>query len=213
MSCNGCRVLRRGCSEPCVLRPCLDWIKSPEAQGNATLFVSKFFGRSDLIAFVSAVPEDQRPGKKIHQNAWSDESQSLLLEACGRTVNPVNGAIGLMSTGNWQVCQAAVETVLNGGKLSPLMPEILTPDSDEASEAFSPYDEVLMRDNAAVMAPPPPPNLKIFSDPLTHHPPGRWQMDTMSFASDTTDACASFGSSHGGARKLRGEEPKLLKLF
>ncbi|KAK3020754.1 hypothetical protein RJ639_047882 [Escallonia herrerae] len=202
MSCNGCRVLRRGCSEPCVLRPCLDWIKSPEAQVNATLFVSKFFGRSDLIAFVSAVPEDQRPAL----------FQSLLLEACGRTVNPVNGAIGLMSTGNWQVCQAAVETVLAGGKLSPLMPEILTPDPDEASEAAFPNNEVLMRDNAAVMAPPPP-FLKIFPDPLTHHQPERWQMDTMSFASDTTDACASFGSSHGGARKLRAEEPKLLKLF
>ncbi|KAK2985629.1 hypothetical protein RJ640_006892 [Escallonia rubra] len=207
MSCNGCRVLRRGCSEPCVLRPCLDWIKSPEAQGNATLFVSKFFGRSDLIAFVSAVPEDQRPGKKLYQNARSDESPT-----CGRTVNPVNGAIGLMSTGNWQVCQAAVETVLTGGKLSPLMPEILTPDSDEASEAFFPNNEVLMRDNAAVMAPPPP-NSKIFSEPLTHHPPERWQIDTTSFASDTTDACASFGSSHVGARKMRGEEPQLLKLF
>lgn len=64
--------------------------------------------------------------------------QSLLYEACGRTVNPVNGAVGLLGTGNWHVCQAAVETVLRGGTLRP-MPELLngvsTPDSDEASEA------------------------------------------------------------------------------
>ncbi|XP_048233320.1 LOB domain-containing protein 37 isoform X2 [Ricinus communis] len=120
MSCNGCRVLRKGCSETCILRPCLQWIESPEAQGHATVFVAKFFGRAGLMSFISAVPETQRP-------------------ACGRTVNPVNGAVGLLWTGNWHVCQAAVETVLRGGTLRP-MPELLagsspSPASDETSEA------------------------------------------------------------------------------
>ncbi|XP_004288234.1 PREDICTED: LOB domain-containing protein 38 [Fragaria vesca subsp. vesca] len=129
MSCNGCRVLRKGCSESCILRPCLQWIETPEAQGHATVFVAKFFGRAGLMSFISAVPESQRPVL----------FQSLLFEACGRTVNPVNGAVGLLWTGNWQVCQAAVETVLRGGTLRPI-PELvsgsgsgLTP--DEASEA------------------------------------------------------------------------------
>ncbi|KAL5556820.1 hypothetical protein UlMin_039056 [Ulmus minor] len=129
MSCNGCRVLRKGCSESCILRPCLQWIESPEAQGHATVFVAKFFGRAGLMSFISAVPESQRPAL----------FQSLLFEACGRTVNPVNGAVGLLWTGNWHVCQAAVETVLRGGTLRP-MPELLggeapVPASDEASEA------------------------------------------------------------------------------
>ncbi|CAK7339676.1 unnamed protein product [Dovyalis caffra] len=129
MSCNGCRVLRKGCSENCFLRPCLQWIESPEAQGHATVFVAKFFGRAGLMSFISAVPENQRPSL----------FQSLLFEACGRTVNPVNGAVGLLWTGNWHVCQAGVETVLRGGTLRP-MPELLTgrgspsPASDEASE-------------------------------------------------------------------------------
>ncbi|KAG6767052.1 hypothetical protein POTOM_028231 [Populus tomentosa] len=130
MSCNGCRVLRKGCSENCILRPCLQWIESPEAQGHATVFVAKFFGRAGLMSFISAVPENQRPSL----------FQSLLFEACGRTVNPVNGAAGLLWTGNWHVCQAAVETVLRGGTLLP-MPELVTggggspsPSSDEASE-------------------------------------------------------------------------------
>jgi hypothetical protein len=62
-----------------------------------------------------------------------------LFEACGRTVNPVNGAVGLLWTGNWHVCQAAVETVLRGGVLRPL-PELTLMDAppvaaDEASEA------------------------------------------------------------------------------
>lgn len=35
-------------------------------------------------------------------------------------MNPVNGAVGLLWTGNWQVCQTAVETVLSGGALGPL---------------------------------------------------------------------------------------------
>lgn len=46
--------------------------------------------------------------------------QSLLFEACGRTVNPVNGAVGLLWTGNWNACQSAVETVLGGGALLPI---------------------------------------------------------------------------------------------
>ncbi|XP_022859741.1 LOB domain-containing protein 39-like [Olea europaea var. sylvestris] len=64
--------------------------------------------------------------------------QSLLFEACGRTVNPVNGAVGLLWTGNWHLCQSAVETVLRGGVLRPL-PKfsglIQSPEFDEGSEA------------------------------------------------------------------------------
>ncbi|KAJ4887577.1 LOB domain-containing protein 37 [Raphanus sativus] len=114
MSCNGCRVLRKGCSENCILRPCLQWIETADAQGHATVFVAKFFGRAGLMSFISAVPESQRPAL----------FQSLLYEACGRTVNPVNGAIGMLWTGSWSICQAAVETVLRGGSLRPI-PELL----------------------------------------------------------------------------------------
>ncbi|CAA3001129.1 Hypothetical predicted protein [Olea europaea subsp. europaea] len=110
MSCNGCRVLRKGCSENCILRPCLKWIENSAAQGYATVFVAKFFGRAGLISFISAVPVNQRPAV----------FQSLLYEAAGRTVNPVNGAVGLLSTGNWHVCQAAVDTILQGGTLRPI---------------------------------------------------------------------------------------------
>ncbi|KAF7127191.1 hypothetical protein RHSIM_Rhsim11G0154000 [Rhododendron simsii] len=110
MSCNGCRVLRKGCNENCVLRQSLDGIESHQAQANATVFVAKFFGRAGLMSFLSSVPESQRPAL----------FQSLLFEACGRTVNPVNGAVGLLWTGNWHVCQSAVETVLRGGALRPI---------------------------------------------------------------------------------------------
>lgn len=125
MSCNGCRVLRKGCSDTCILRPSLQCIESPEAQGYATVFVAKFFGRAGLMSFISAVPENQRPAL----------FQSLLFEAAGRTVNPVNGAVGLLWTGNWHVCQAAVETVLRGGALKPI-PEFMggASEPDDASE-------------------------------------------------------------------------------
>lgn len=46
--------------------------------------------------------------------------QSLLFEAAGRTINPVNGAVGLLWTGNWHECQAAVETILRTGTLVPV---------------------------------------------------------------------------------------------
>lgn len=110
MSCNGCRILRKGCNESCILRQSLQGIQSPQAQANATVFVAKFFGRAGLMSFLSSVHEYKR----------ADLFQSLLFEACGRTVNPVNGAVGLQWTGNWRVCQEAVETVLRGGVLRAL---------------------------------------------------------------------------------------------
>ncbi|KAG4173270.1 hypothetical protein ERO13_A11G048300v2 [Gossypium hirsutum] len=138
MSCNGCRVLRKGCSDSCILRSCLQWIDNPESQGFATLFVAKFFGRAGLMSFISAVPEPQRPAL----------FQSLLFEACGRTVNPVNGAVGLLWAGNWHVCQAAVETVLRGGTLRPI-PELHAPtESNEASEAAGTADMWKLQETA-----------------------------------------------------------------
>ncbi|KAK3163784.1 hypothetical protein QOZ80_1AG0008260 [Eleusine coracana subsp. coracana] len=104
MSCNGCRVLRKGCSDDCAIRPCLQWIRSPDAQGNATVFLAKFYGRAGLINLISAGPENVRPAI----------FRSLLYEACGRMLNPVYGSVGLLWSGNWQLCQAAVENVLRG---------------------------------------------------------------------------------------------------
>ncbi|XP_057443936.1 LOB domain-containing protein 38-like [Lotus japonicus] len=106
MSCNGCRVLRKGCSgEECLLRNCLQWIDNPQAQGHATLFVAKFFGRATLMSFLSSVPTNQTPGL----------FRSLLYEAVGRVVNPVTGAVGLLWTGNWHLCQLGVDQVLRSG--------------------------------------------------------------------------------------------------
>ncbi|CAL5209837.1 unnamed protein product [Lathyrus oleraceus] len=121
MSCNGCRVLRKGCSEDCMLRDSLTWIQNPQAQGNATLFVAKFFGRATLMSSLSSVPPNQRSGL----------FQSLMYEAVGRTINPVNGAVGLLWTGRWRFCQLGVEQVLrgNGGALTPL-PDHESTDSD-----------------------------------------------------------------------------------
>ncbi|KHN47662.1 LOB domain-containing protein 41 [Glycine soja] len=61
MSCNGCRVLRKGCSEDCSIRPCLQWIKNPESQANATVFLAKFYGRAGLMNLINAGPENLRP--------------------------------------------------------------------------------------------------------------------------------------------------------
>lgn len=58
-------------------------------------------------------------------------------------MNPVNGAVGLLWTGNWQLCQSAVARVLQGGSIRA-MPEIFSgirtqvmTDSDNASEAIN----------------------------------------------------------------------------
>ncbi|KAJ9140739.1 hypothetical protein P3X46_031347 [Hevea brasiliensis] len=116
MSCNGCRVLRKGCSDDCAIRPCLQWIKSSDSQANATLFLAKFYGRAGLINLIEAGPPHLRPAV----------FSSLLYEACGRIVNPVYGSVGLLWSGNWAHCQAAVDAVLRG---TPIMQTPSAPDA------------------------------------------------------------------------------------
>ncbi|CAI0466382.1 unnamed protein product [Linum tenue] len=126
MSCNGCRVLRKGCGENCVLRSLVRWIPTPQAHHLAPRFISFFFFRSNCIfQFRSTL------GLTILK--FAAIFQSLLFEACGRTVNPVNGAVGLLSSGNWRLCQDAVETVLAGGSLQAL-PGIRQAGADDSSE-------------------------------------------------------------------------------
>lgn len=110
VSCNGCRVLRKGCSDSCELRPCLQWIRTSESQANATVFLAKFYGRSGLLNLINSGPEFLRP----------TIFRSLLYEACGRIVNPIFGSVGLIWSGNWHICQTAVESVLKGYPLQPL---------------------------------------------------------------------------------------------
>ncbi|KAM7516297.1 hypothetical protein LguiA_005880 [Lonicera macranthoides] len=110
MSCNGCRVLRKGCSENCSIRPCLQWIKSPESQANATVFLAKFYGRAGLMNLINAGPDHLRPAI----------FRSLLYEACGRIVNPIYGSVGLLWSGSWQLCQNAVEAVLKGAPITQI---------------------------------------------------------------------------------------------
>ncbi|KAI3726458.1 hypothetical protein L1987_66255 [Smallanthus sonchifolius] len=127
MSCNGCRVLRKGCSENCSIRPCLHWIKSPESQANATVFLAKFYGRAGLMNLINAGPEHLRPAI----------FRSLLYEACGRIVNPIYGSVGLLWSGSWQLCQNAVEAVLRGSPITQI-----TSDTAETNNGppFKAYD-------------------------------------------------------------------------
>nr|GEV14287.1 hypothetical protein [Tanacetum cinerariifolium] len=127
MSCNGCRVLRKGCSENCSIRPCLQWIKSPESQANATVFLAKFYGRAGLMNLINAGPEHLRPAI----------FRSLLYEACGRIANPIYGSVGLLWSGSWQLCQTAVEAVLQGSAITQI-----TSDTAETNNGppFKAYD-------------------------------------------------------------------------
>ncbi|CAM8991284.1 unnamed protein product [Rhodiola kirilowii] len=113
MSCNGCRVLRKGCGDNCSIKPCLQWIKSPEAQANATLFLAKFYGRAGLLNLINSGPPHLRPAV----------FRSLLYEACGRIVNPIYGPVGLLWSNSWPLCQAAVDSVLKGLPITPINSE------------------------------------------------------------------------------------------
>ncbi|KAI3763031.1 hypothetical protein L1987_53478 [Smallanthus sonchifolius] len=135
MSCNGCRVLRKGCGDNCVLRPCLEWIQSPDAQAHATLFLSKFFGRSDLFNFISAAPS----GRELFQ--------SLLYEAVGRTVNPVNGAMGLLfhrklaPIAAWGVMMIRNQNDASNSNAVPPI-NVMTADVNDQNSPFMPGSDV-----------------------------------------------------------------------
>ncbi|CAA0841041.1 LOB domain-containing protein 38 [Striga hermonthica] len=214
MSCNGCRVLRKGCSETCILRPCLQWIESPQAQGHATVFVAKFFGRAGLMSFISAVPENQQPAL----------FQSLLFEAAGRTVNPVSGAVGLLWTGNWHVCQAAVETVLRGGVLKPI-PDLVggrSPDlhdSSDCTEMFRTYDSASPRHKRRRSPDEPPARVPQLADLGLSLMPG--YLGKKSDGRPNPDDSRRLGSPSMNSEEsltttcgdLPAEEIKLLNLF
>ena len=57
-------------------------------------------------------------------------------------MNPVNGAVGLLWTGNWHVCQAIVKTMLRDGTLR-VMPELmaLTPASKSTCTNMWKFEE------------------------------------------------------------------------
>ncbi|XP_075496032.1 LOB domain-containing protein 42-like [Primulina tabacum] len=123
MSCNGCRALRKGCRQDCILRPSLQWIKSSQSQANAILFLAKFYGRAGVINLINSGPTH------LHHVIL----ESLLFEACGRIIDPVQGSVGLMNSGKWSQCQAAVAAVLRG---SPLV----IPSSGVVDDSYSPGD-------------------------------------------------------------------------
>ncbi|KAI3412910.1 LOB domain-containing protein [Psidium guajava] len=220
MSCNGCRVLRKGCSEGCVLRPCLRWIPSPDAQGNATLFLARFFGRSDLLSLVTAVPDSQRPAL----------FQSLLFEACGRTVNPISGAVGLLSSGNWHVCEAAVETVLDGGVVQPLGGAALAFGVDQSAD--SPFPPSTCRGQSLQQQSlPVPASIQVDVNLPLHDPnlslkaklPGKrrgkrshlmenWPTRTTAMTLVSSDASEVIDPRNGYDDGV-GQEMKLLNLF
>ncbi|OWM75772.1 LOB domain-containing protein 42-like [Punica granatum] len=128
MSCNGCRVLRKGCSDDCAIRPCLQWISSPDSQANATMFLAKFYGRAGLVNLISAGSEHVRPAI----------FRSLLYEACGRIINPIYGSVGLFWSGNWSQCHSAVNSVLKGS--THFMRHVTLINSAQPFPALKTYD-------------------------------------------------------------------------
>ncbi|KAE8813504.1 putative serine/threonine-protein kinase [Hordeum vulgare] len=57
-SCNGSRVLCKGCADDYTICACLAWMRSPYAQANTTIFLAKFYGRAGLINLLAAAHDD-----------------------------------------------------------------------------------------------------------------------------------------------------------
>ncbi|KZV31778.1 LOB domain-containing protein 40 [Dorcoceras hygrometricum] len=99
-----------------------------------SIFLAKFYGRAGLLNLIDSGPKNLRPG-----NAFMPESidslyilssevfitscssaifRSLLYDACGRIVNPIDGSAGLLWSGGWQLCEDAVDAVLRGAPIT-----------------------------------------------------------------------------------------------
>ncbi|CAK7330117.1 unnamed protein product [Dovyalis caffra] len=196
MSCNGCRILRKGCNEDCVLRQCIEWINNPQAQANATVFVAKFFGRAGLMSFISSVPQSQRPccGENSEPSKWSSGASLDRQLAC----MPEGGDDSASPRGS----RAAAR--IGGG--------VLGPEFDNVSECGSfrpPIDHVgsgsktLKRkrdDDVAKCEPTTDLDLCLLYQ----------RADTPSEESETTTLESGSGNN---CRFHEGGEPKLLRLF
>jgi hypothetical protein len=141
--------------------------------------------------------------------------QSLLFEAVGRAVNPVSGAVGLLWTGNWHLCQKAVMAVLRRGTVEPL-PEleggVSGPEFDSVSESGGfrpPIDHVgsgsqklkrKRKDDGAKYGQTTDHDLRLMYQ----------GSESPSEESETTTLESSLGDN---CRFHEGGEPKLLRLF
>lgn len=142
-------------------------------------------------------------------------------------MNPVNGAVGLLSTGNWHVCQAAVETVLAGGTLRPVFSfEITNPDSDEASEAFYTrsscwrfQNQFYTKSNDPLFMQQEANNQMVMESSYYNSSPDRYFYPASFGSSEDqlSDVSGSYGSGGGsgydGVKGVGEKEPKLLNLF
>ncbi|RRT78860.1 hypothetical protein B296_00025566 [Ensete ventricosum] len=144
--------------------------------------------------------------------------RSLLYEACGRTINPVNGATGLLWTGNWHLCQAAADTVLGGGTIRPLLD--LGGDAD--------VEELYRFQKAGASSSSSSPPRKMPKDPESKVPPkfdldlclmpsspeaqgqGNWRASTPSATSESSVTTTNEGSA---GDQTAEEKPTLLNLF
>ncbi|KAG8390946.1 hypothetical protein BUALT_Bualt01G0136400 [Buddleja alternifolia] len=146
------------------------------------------------MSFISAVPQTKRPAL----------FQSLLFEACGRTVNPVNGAVGLLSTGNWHICQTAVDTVLAGGALRPMSTPLKTDDEPSEAIGWRGSGNTSEKHKAVVMH-------GFIREYGAASIGGNCLENTASFGSGLSEDSPEFGGGEKGG--VGRKEPKLLNLF
>uniref|UniRef100_A0A0D9X107 LOB domain-containing protein n=1 Tax=Leersia perrieri TaxID=77586 RepID=A0A0D9X107_9ORYZ len=138
-----------------------------------------------------------------------------MYEAAGRTINPVGGAVGLLSSGSWHLCQAAVETVLRGGGIGPMTDQLdaasLAARRGVGCSTFSTAKRSATRntDAAAARVGQPSCDLGLWLSPGS--PPavaaGERRAGTPSMNSE--GSVTTCGGAGGGER----EEPELLNLF
>lgn len=85
--------------------------------------------------------------------------KSLLYEACGRIVDPISGSVGLLWSGKWEQCQAAVDAVLKG---KPIKQNHPPPPSSAAVASSSSTSSATPAAAAALASTPSNPPLKIY---------------------------------------------------
>lgn len=114
----------------------------------------------------------------------------------------MNGAVGLLSSGNWHICEAAVETVLAGGVPRPVSLGNIPPPNAAGSRG---RQKTLMQGSLGCFAGDSPPSV------------GGGMVNsvenTASLVSGISEVSPEFWNARSGGKQVGSKRPKLLNLF
>lgn len=116
--------------------------------------------------------------------------------------------MGLLSTGNWHICQAAVETVLAGGVIRPVPVGLVPANGGGEAEELAWGDRLraLSRQKSVMQG-------CVGESAPSFSGSRNCLENTASFGSGISEISPELGKGENGVSEVGSKKPKLLNLF